>query len=137
RAGYFDALACAFGLFFLPDMSAALREWRRVLRPGGRLHLSSFGAQAFQPLAKLFCDRLAALGGPALSPAEFPWQRLADEDGLRALLVGAGFEPLDVSTEQLGFHLQSPQEWWEILWHTGFRHALLRFDPENLDAFRR
>ena len=136
RAGYFDALACSFGLFFLSDMPAALREWRRVLRPGGRLHLTSFGAQAFQPLAGLFCDRLSALGGPALSPAEFPWQRLANEDGLCALLVDTGFDPLDLSTEQLGFHLQSPQEWWEILWHTGFRRALLRFDAEGLEAFR-
>ena len=136
RAGYFDALACSFGLFFLSDMPAALREWRRVLRPGGRLHLTSFGTQAFQPLAELFCDGLTALGGPATSPAEFAWQRLADEDSFRALLVGAGFDPIDLSTEQLGFHLQSPQEWWEILWHTGFRRALLRFNAEELEAFR-
>lgn len=136
RAGYFDALTCSFGLFFLPDMPAALREWHRVLRPGGRLQLTSFGARTFQPLAELYCEQLAAIGGPARSSAEFPWQRLADQEDFRTLLAGAGLVDIDMAIEQLGFHLQSPHEWWEILWYTGFRGALLALDAATLEVFR-
>lgn len=33
----FDAVACQFGVMFLPDKAAGFREMRRVLRPGGTL----------------------------------------------------------------------------------------------------
>lgn len=136
RDGYFDALTCSFGLFFLPDMQAALQEWRRVLRPGGRMLLTGFAAGTFQPLAELFCERLAACGGPELTPADFGWQRLADAETVRQLLTGAGFEAIESSTEQLGYHLQSPQEWWEVIWNTGFRGCLAGLDDAALEAFR-
>lgn len=38
--GEFGALVCAFGLMFVPDKSAALREARRVLRNDGILLLN-------------------------------------------------------------------------------------------------
>lgn len=38
--GSFDAAACGHGLQFAPDLGVALREARRVLRPGARLAAS-------------------------------------------------------------------------------------------------
>jgi ubiquinone/menaquinone biosynthesis C-methylase UbiE len=35
-----DALSCAFGVYYLPDLNAAIREWTRVLKPGGRIAIS-------------------------------------------------------------------------------------------------
>src|ERR1044072_8688659 len=33
----FDVAVCVFGIFFVPDMTAALSELKRVLRQGGKL----------------------------------------------------------------------------------------------------
>lgn len=44
--GDFDVALCALGLMYMPDPLQALREMRRVLRPGGRLVLSVWGERA-------------------------------------------------------------------------------------------
>lgn len=36
----FDALTSSFSIYYLPDLGATLREWHRVLRPGGRAVIS-------------------------------------------------------------------------------------------------
>ena len=38
----FDAVLCRLGLMYMPHPVAALREWRRVLRPGGRVAVVVF-----------------------------------------------------------------------------------------------
>ncbi len=43
RDASFDASMVAFGIRNVADPSAALREFRRVLRPGGRLAILEFG----------------------------------------------------------------------------------------------
>jgi SAM-dependent methyltransferase len=38
----FDAVLCRFGLMYMPHPVAALREWRRTLKPGGRVAIVVF-----------------------------------------------------------------------------------------------
>lgn len=38
----FDAVLCRLGLMYMPHPVTALREWRRVLRPGGRVAIAVF-----------------------------------------------------------------------------------------------
>ncbi|HEY5769662.1 MAG TPA: methyltransferase domain-containing protein [Terrimicrobium sp.] len=38
----FDAVLCRFGLMYMPDRHRALTEWRRVLRPEGRVVVAVF-----------------------------------------------------------------------------------------------
>ncbi|HET9976849.1 MAG TPA: methyltransferase domain-containing protein [Burkholderiaceae bacterium] len=50
----FDLALCALGLMYLPNPEVALRELRRVLRPGGRAALAVWGARARCGWAPLF-----------------------------------------------------------------------------------
>src|SRR5688572_6445344 len=43
RPDTFDAVVCQLGLMFFGDRVAALREMRRVLRPGGRVAIGVWG----------------------------------------------------------------------------------------------
>jgi arsenite methyltransferase len=59
----FDVVLCASALFFVPDMLAALREWYRVLTPGGQVGFSGFGPTFGQAPARLVgCTPAAAWG---------------------------------------------------------------------------
>lgn len=50
----FDLALCSLGLMYVPNPDAALRELRRVLRPGGRAVLSVWGERARCGWAPLF-----------------------------------------------------------------------------------
>ena len=40
--GSFDVVLCGFGIMFFPDQNRALSEFRRVLKPGGTLAVSTW-----------------------------------------------------------------------------------------------
>lgn len=74
-----DALTCLNVLHYLADPRAALREWRRVLRPGGTLVLQDYVPNALPGFARLV----------ALNDRELV--RVYTVPELAALLDGAGF----------------------------------------------
>ncbi|RZI77174.1 MAG: class I SAM-dependent methyltransferase [Variovorax sp.] len=49
-----DVVLCALGLMYMPDPERALREMRRVLRPGGRLVAAVWGERARCGWAAIF-----------------------------------------------------------------------------------
>lgn len=40
----FNAVVCVFGIFFVPDMPALVTELWRVVKPGGKLAITTWGA---------------------------------------------------------------------------------------------
>jgi ubiquinone/menaquinone biosynthesis C-methylase UbiE len=138
RRGYFDHVVCAFGLFFLPDMAAALRDWLRVLKPGGTLAFTAFGPEAFQPLMRMFFEALARHGiGPEDNAPITAAQRLYDPAYCRSLLSDAGLTETVVRTEQLGYHLKDGREWWTVVWNSALRGWVERLPVEARAEFQR
>ncbi len=133
KSRYFDSVTCSFGIFFLPDMLAGLTSWRQVLKPGGRVMFTTFSANAFHPLAELFRQRLETFG--ITIPTE-NWMRLTTEQECQELLESVGFTKTQVIKEQLGYHLNQPEDWWEIIYSSGFRGYLEKLDAEQLGRFR-
>ncbi|GGK37358.1 methyltransferase [Deinococcus malanensis] len=105
----FDRVICASGLFFMPDMVQALREWRRVVRPGGLVAFSSFGPGLLGELPALWREELTASG---LKPAPPPLGRLPSVEAARELLQQVSFQDAQVSLEPLSYTLSSPEARW-------------------------
>ncbi|MGW0857163.1 class I SAM-dependent methyltransferase [Streptomyces sp. NPDC002690] len=111
--GEFDAVAANFVLNHVGRPRKALAELRRVTRPGGRIAVTIWGADA--GAGQRLLGRAVAAAG-ALRPPEVP--PLAPEEafeqtpeGLAALLAGAGLA--DVSCTALAWdHRATVEEWW-------------------------
>lgn len=82
-----DVALCALGLMYLPEPEAALRELRRVLRPGGRLVAAVWGERARCGWAPLF-EIVDAEVRSEVCPLFF---RLGQGDTLARLAADAGF----------------------------------------------
>ncbi len=133
KSSYFDAVICSFGLFFLPDMLSALKEWYRVLKPGGRLIFTSFNSSAFQPMAKTFVEDIEASGVTIVDPG---WHRLNNEAACREVLEQAGFDNIQLLQEQLGYHLNNEKNWWDIVLNSGMRALLNKLPIDQQKDFQ-
>lgn len=131
----FDLVLCPATIFFLPDMVASLREWRRVLKPGGTVAFFGYGKQTFQPLASLL-ETCIRRYGVSLPIPLFPWQHLTDLEQYSDLLRNAGFSTIDVRSEQFGYYLVNSDEWWEVLWRSGLRESLAVLASAAIIAFK-
>jgi SAM-dependent methyltransferase len=135
KSGYFHNVVCSYGLFFMPDMPAALRDWVRVLRPGGRLAFTCFEVSAFCPMLDDFVEKLRAFG-VQLPEGPFGSRRITSLAHCRELLEEAGLEAIETEHAQLGYHLRDENEWWEVVQNTAMRVLFEQVPADQRDAFR-
>jgi SAM-dependent methyltransferase len=106
----FDVVLCQQGLQQFPDRTAALREMRRVLAPGGRLAASVWGRIEGSPgMAALVSALERHVGLEAANNRRAPFA-LGDADEIRGLLAGAGFRDIEVRTLVETARFRSPEE---------------------------
>lgn len=133
----FDPVLATAALFFLPDMLAGLEEWKRVCKPGGRVAFSGFGLNAFQPLSDIFENLIRRCGVTFPAPRHpFSWQRLTEPDQYLELLHRAGYEDIEIHTQQLGHYLTGVDAWWQVIWNSGFRGPVSRLTPMQFEQFK-
>jgi ubiquinone/menaquinone biosynthesis C-methylase UbiE len=87
-----DVVTCQQGLQFFPDRRAALREMRRVIRPGGQIGLAVWCAIEQCPPMLALADALAAVLGESIAASyrAGPWG-FGNRDELERLVSDAGF----------------------------------------------
>jgi SAM-dependent methyltransferase len=106
----FDVALCQFGLMFVASPLTALREMRRVLRPGGKLGVAVWSVPekvGIFLLARIVMSALPPADGPACSP-----MGMGEPGLIEGLVREAGFR--DVQSERLTrfYVIADPEEEW-------------------------
>ena len=87
----FDVVLCALGLMYMPDPAQAMREMRRVLRPGGRIVVAVWGDRSRCGWSALFSIVDAEVESD-VCPLFFC---LGEHDKLARLCVDLRFESIE------------------------------------------
>jgi SAM-dependent methyltransferase len=107
----FDAVLCQFGLMFVAERVHALREMRRVLRPGGTL-----GLVVWSVPEKVGLFRIPGIVGAALPPPEGEAppspMGLSAPGPIDSLVAEAGFREIVVERVTRTFELSSAEDEW-------------------------
>lgn len=135
KSDYFNHVVCGFGLFFLPDMSAALREWVRVTKPGGKIAFTSFTHQAFAPMIEMFVESVEQFD-VEMQKSPLASQRLSNIDQCLDVMQSVQLQDCKVETRQLGYYLQNADDWWEIVKFSGLRRLFDRLQEKDKDGFK-
>jgi ubiquinone/menaquinone biosynthesis C-methylase UbiE len=134
--GSFDAVVCVFGLFFADDMSSAASGLWRLVRPGGRLAITTWGPRMFEPGSGAFWEAVRAVR-PDLHRTYAPWDRIVEPESLGQVLRDAGVPLSTVEAEAARHPLRSPEDWWSIVLGSGFRATVDQLGPATAAQVRR
>jgi SAM-dependent methyltransferase len=96
-----DVALCKWGLMFAVDPEAAVREMRRVLRPGGRIALAAWDEPSANGWATIPTAALVELGLTTPPDPDAPGMFILSAPGrLQELLEAAGFVDVIVDSVQ-------------------------------------
>jgi ubiquinone/menaquinone biosynthesis C-methylase UbiE len=87
----FDVVLCSLGLMYVPDPQHAVREWLRVLKPGGRVAIAVWGKRVNCGWSPVF-PIVDAEVDTEVCPLFFS---LGEQDALAQLCSDAGFENVE------------------------------------------
>ena len=111
--GSFDVVLCREGLMFAVDPRRAAGEIARVLRPGGRAAIATWGPRADNPWLAIVLDAVGAHLGMEMPPPGVPGPfTLADAGELASVLRDGGLTDVEVDRVAVPYE-STVDHWWD------------------------
>jgi ubiquinone/menaquinone biosynthesis C-methylase UbiE len=135
QAESFDAVLCVFGIFFVPDMPAAVRQLWRLVRPGGKLAITTWGRNVLEPANSVFWRSVQEVRSESAKSYNL-WDGIADPGSLRRMLREGGVAAEEIIAEKKWHPIGSPKDWWTIVLGSGCREAIEQLTAPELAAVK-
>jgi ubiquinone/menaquinone biosynthesis C-methylase UbiE len=134
-----DAVLARWVYMLLVDPAAALRETRRVLRPGGRVALAAWAEPAENPWASVPVRALAEMGATDPVDPDAPGMfAFRDVARIRGQLEETGFTDIVVEDVDIVFRYDDLDAWWDTQLDLATRvaDAVRELTPARRDDLR-
>jgi ubiquinone/menaquinone biosynthesis C-methylase UbiE len=126
----FDFVLCGFSLQFFPHLVQALSEFRRVLKPGGQIVVTTWGGDDER---WDWYDDLRKAHGAVLKLGS---QSLDTPEEIQRWFSQAGFVNIQIHTKEMDMIYREEEEWWNVEWSISGRAGLETLSPEALERFK-
>jgi len=133
--GNFDAVVSVFSVFFVSDMEGLVRELWRMVKPGGKLAITTWGPCNLEPAHTVWRESVQAERPDLYSPSR-RWDRIALPQQVRKLMEDGGVSNAEVVLESASQALRAPEDWWAIVMGTGMRGTVDAMDGKTAAHIR-
>ena len=119
-ANSFDRVLCANTFPWIADKEASLRLWYQFLKPSGRIGIHSPAQTAY--IGAVVAGKVLERYGVTLEPSN----RIGTIETCQSLFVNAGFEAINIETEQQGSYIsldKAKKSWEGILAYPSSRKS--------------
>lgn len=130
----FDVLFSGFSFFFFPHLDRALAEFRRVVKPGGKIGVTTFGKA--EERWQWYQDLLNSYRQPNGLARRLQEPIFRSADGMESILRDAGFSSVRVLPDEFDLVYRDEQEGWSRLTSFMARRALESMTPETIEKFK-
>lgn len=129
----YDIATCAFGIFFVDDMQQQLSRISAKVRSGGRIAITGFHHTAFMPMIDVFFQQLQKYGVERPSSS---WKCIGTEELASAFFGSIGLKQVKVERRNVGYYLENENEWWDVIWYSGYRGVVNQLSSDNVEKFK-